>query len=162
MTDAQDDQVVIPALLRAARSSYGNAIRASLAAAGCDDMPGNGPYVLGGMVNHGLSAADLIRELGVSKQAASQLVDTLVIRGYLVREVDPADRRRQALSVTERGQGAAEAVRAGARLVDAELAELISADEMAGLRAGLIALTTIKERMEHAAAHRSLAAHRHG
>ncbi|HUJ06625.1 MAG TPA: MarR family transcriptional regulator [Streptosporangiaceae bacterium] len=142
------DEIVIPALLRAARNSYGNAIRAGLAAAGFDDVPRNGPYVLGGMANRGGSAAGLVRELGVSKQAASQLIDTLVLRGYLVRDVDPQDRRRQTLEVTERGKAAAVTIRTAIEAVDAELAELISAQELAGLRAGLMALISIKERME--------------
>ncbi len=86
--------VSIPALLRAARGAYGNAIRARLAAADCDDMPRNGPYVLGGMASRGGSAGDLIRQLRVTKQAASQLIDTLVVRGYLDRRGDPQDGRR--------------------------------------------------------------------
>jgi hypothetical protein len=48
--------VVVPALLRAARSCYGNAIRSSLALAGFEDVPRNGAYVLGGM-----AAAEAIR-----------------------------------------------------------------------------------------------------
>ncbi len=139
---------MIPALLRAARGSYGHAIRASLEAAGFDDVPRNGAYVLGGMVNQGGSAAGVVSELGVSKQAASQLIDVLVVRGYLERQVDPADRRRQALEVTERGRAAAAAIRAGVLAVDAELAQLVSPAELAGLRAGLVALTTIRVRME--------------
>ncbi len=146
---AASDEVVVPALLRAARSSYGNAIRSSLALAGFDDVPRNGSFVLGGMANQGGSAAGLIRELGVSKQAASQLIDTLVLRGYLVRDVDPQDRRRQTLAVTERGQAAAEAIRSAVTAVDARLATMISAEEMSGLRAGLLALAEIKEQMEH-------------
>jgi len=145
-TDA--DEIVLPALIRAARGSYGHAIRASLAAAGYEDVPRNGAFVLGGMVNHGGSAADLVRQLGVSKQAASQLIDVLVIRGYLQRRADPDDRRRQTLEVTERGRGAAAAVRSAVLSVDAELAGLISPEELAGLRAGLIALITIRERLE--------------
>ena len=47
-----------------------------------------------------------MRELGVSKQAAGQLVDTLVLRGYLERSVDPEDRRRLTLTLTERGMAA--------------------------------------------------------
>jgi DNA-binding IclR family transcriptional regulator len=74
-------------------------------------MPRNGPYVLGGMANHGGAAAEKIRALGVSRQAASQLVDTLVERNYLRRDTDDADRRRVALELTDRGQAAATAVR---------------------------------------------------
>ncbi len=148
MTTPSADDIVLPALLRAARGSYGHAIRTSLAAAGYDDMPRNGAFVLGGMVNHGGSAADLVRQLGVSKQAASQLIDVLVIRSYLQRQVDPDDRRRQTLEVTERGRGAAAAVGSAVRSVDAELAAIISPEELAGLRAGLFALITIRERIE--------------
>jgi DNA-binding MarR family transcriptional regulator len=145
---ATPDEIVIPALLRAARGSYGRAIAIQLAAAGFDDLPRNGAFILGGMANHGGAASDLIRQLGVSKQAASQLIDTLAIRGYLERQVNPDDRRRMTIALTERGRGAAAAVRAGVQAVDAELAELISPAELAGLRAGLIALTTIRERLE--------------
>jgi DNA-binding MarR family transcriptional regulator len=148
---AEADEVVIPALLRAARGSYGNAIRAQLAEAGFEDIPRNGAYVLGGMVNHGGSASGLVRELGVSKQAASQLIDTLVLRGYLEREADSEDRRRVKIAVTERGRTAAAAVRAGVVAIDAELAKLISPAELAGLRAGLTALCDIREFMEYAA-----------
>jgi DNA-binding MarR family transcriptional regulator len=149
MPSAPDaNEVVIPALLRAARGSYGNAIRRNLETAGFDDLPRNGAYVLGGMANHGGSAGGLIRELGVSKQAASQLIDTLVVRGYLERRVDAQDRRRMTIELTDRGRAAAAAIRAGVVAVDAELAELISPAELTGLRAGLVALTTIRERLE--------------
>ncbi len=85
---------------------------------------------------------------GVTKQAASQLIDTLVIRGYLEREVNPGDRRRMSIALTYRGRAAATAVRAGVEVVDAELARLLSPADLAGLRAGLAALAEIKERGE--------------
>jgi DNA-binding MarR family transcriptional regulator len=140
-----DEEIVIPALLRAARGSYGRAIAEGLAAAGFDDLPRNGPFVLGGMANFGGSAADMISGLEVTKQAASQLIDTLVVRGYLTREVNPEDRRRMTIELTERGRAAAAAVRAAVETVDAELAERISPAELAGLRAGLTALAEIKQ-----------------
>jgi DNA-binding MarR family transcriptional regulator len=144
------DDIVIPALLRAARGAYAIAIRRNLAAAGFDDLPRNGPFVLGGMANGGVSAGDLIRQLGVTKQAASQLIDTLVLRGYLQRRVDSEDRRRMAIELTDRGRAAAAAVRAGVEAVEADLAELLSPAEVAGLRAGLVALIEIRERIEQA------------
>jgi DNA-binding MarR family transcriptional regulator len=146
----QEDDVVIPALLRAARGSYAQAIRLHLGQAGFDDLPRNGGFVLGGMANHGGSAVDMIRGLGVSKQAASQLIDTLVLRGYLTREMNPDDRRRMTLELTERGRGAAEAVRSGVEMIDAELAQMVTPVELAGLRSGLAALGQIKERMREA------------
>ena len=150
MTSPTDsEEVPIPALIRAARGTYAHAIGVSLSAAGYDDIPRNGPFVLGGMANWGGSASDMIRVLGVSKQAASQLIDTLVIRGYLTREINPEDRRRMTIEVTERGRAAAAAVRSGVEKVDAELAKMISPAEMAGLHAGLTALAEIKEQSGH-------------
>jgi DNA-binding MarR family transcriptional regulator len=145
MAPTDDDDVVIPALLRAARGTYAQSIKAHLATAGFDDLPRNGPYVLGGLANHGGSAAQVIDGLGVTKQAASQLIDILVLRGYVEREINPDDHRRMTITVTERGRAAAVAVRAGVDAVDAELRQRISAVELAGLRAGLTALGEIKE-----------------
>lgn len=136
----------IPALLRGARGSYAHTIATFLAEAGCDDLPRNGPFVLGGMASHHAPAVDMIRGLGVTRQAASQLIDTLVLRGYLSREVNPADRRRLNIEPTERGQAAAQAIAAAIGQVDEELAAMITPAELAGLRAGLTALAAIRER----------------
>src|ERR1700722_19267933 len=112
MTTDQADQVSLPALLRAARFSYGEAIRLELTENSIDDLPRNGAYVLGAIAN-GASPGDLARELGVSKQAASQLLDTLVLRGFLIRDVNGEDRRRMTIELTDRGQSAVVAIRAG-------------------------------------------------
>ena len=137
------DEVVLPAFLRAARGAYGDAVRAHLAAGGFDELPRNGPYVLGGMASRRRTPADLVRELRVSKQAASQLIDALVLGGYLDRAVDEDDRRRLAIALTDRGRAAAEAVRAGVEEVDAELAARVSADDLHGLMVSLAALAEI-------------------
>jgi DNA-binding MarR family transcriptional regulator len=142
------NDVTIPALLRAARGSYGRSIAAYVAEAGFDDLPRNGAFVIGGMANRGGSATDMIRGLGVSKQTASQLIDVLVLRGYLTRQINREDRRRMLIGLTDRGRAAAVAVRAGVEAVDAELAEMISTTQLAGLRAGLTALVEIKDRRE--------------
>ena len=143
-----DDEVPIPALLRAARGAYGIAIGRRLTAASFDDLPRNGPFILGGMGNHGVAAGDLVRQLGVSKQAAGQLIDTLVLRGYLERRTNSDDRRRLTIELTDRGRAAATEVRAGVEDVDRELAAQLTSAQLDGLRAGLDALTTIREQME--------------
>ncbi len=100
------------------------------------------------MANHGVSVVELIRSLGVSRQAASQLVDTLVLRGYLTRVVNAQDRRRMDIDLTERGRAAAGVVRAAVVQVDGELRDMLSASELSGLRNGLAALGAIRERTE--------------
>ena len=139
---------MIPALLRAARGGYGNTIGARLAAAGFEDLPRNGPFVLGGMAHYGGSAVDMIRGLGVTRQAASQLIDTLVVRGYLTREINVDDRRRMSIELTERGRAAAATVRAAIEQVDEELGRMISPGDLAALRRGLVALREIRQRTE--------------
>lgn len=147
--------LVMPALLRHARTTYGGAMRRALDRHGFDDIPANGLYVLGGLA---LGAEDvplsaLIEGLRISKQAAGQLVDTLVMRGYLERQVDPDDRRRLVVRLTERG-AAAGAVQGKAReAVDAKLAERVSAEDIAAARRTLSALIDIAiEARERAAA----------
>lgn len=144
------DDVPIPALLRASRGAYGHAVRSRLAAAEFDDLPRNGPFVLGGMANQNVSAGKLVRELGVTKQATGQLIDTLVVRGYLDRRPDPDDRRRVLIELTPRGRAAAAEVREAVRSVDAELARRVSAEQLAGLRTGLAALCDIRDAFEEA------------
>lgn len=129
--------VSMPALLGAARRVYGDAIRANLATAGFDDMPRRGSFVLGAVANRGASLADAVAGLGTSKQAASQLVDALVMRGYLEREPDPEDRRRVRVTLTDRGRAAAGEVRAAVDATDAALGRLAGPDAVAATRRAL-------------------------
>jgi DNA-binding MarR family transcriptional regulator len=134
------DDVSLPALLRAARTTYGSVIRSALEEVGCPDVPRNGIFVIGAIARTGSPLGEIIATLGVSKQAAGQLVDTLVLRGYLDRAPDPDDRRRLTVSLTDRGRAAARAARAAIDRVDAEVTELVGADTMAATRAGLGAM----------------------
>ncbi len=134
------DKAAFPALLRSARRTYGSAVRVALADAGCDDLPRNGSYVLAAIARTGAPLSRIIQELGVSKQAAGQLVDTLVTRGYLDRAPDPGDRRRLTITLTPRGLAAAEVIRAAVGQVDADLARRVGPEHVAHARATLAAL----------------------
>src|SRR5215469_1199578 len=122
-TNAVSNEAVMPVLLRHARNTYGAAMRRALNDAGYDDIPGNGLYVIGGLAveDANIPLGQLIRELRISKQAAGQLVDTLVTRGYLERSVDKDDRRKLTITLTERGRAAAAIQSAAREKVDAEL-----------------------------------------
>ncbi|HEY4125153.1 MAG TPA: MarR family transcriptional regulator, partial [Rhizomicrobium sp.] len=135
-------EIVMPALLRHARTTYGAAMRKALTQAGCDDVPKNGLYIIGGLA---LGAGDaplgqLVKELGVSKQAAGQLVDTLVLRGYLERVVDEEDRRKLTVTLTARGRMAAAAQAAARAAIDAELLARVGAENIKRTRETLGAL----------------------
>jgi DNA-binding MarR family transcriptional regulator len=129
-----------PALLRHARDVYRSAIREALIEAGYDDMPRDGAYVVGGVAHAGAPLGELIRHLGVSKQAGGQLVDTLVARGYLDRSVDTEDRRRLIITLTERGRAAAAVVRSTVEEVDAQLVQKVGAEAFANTLATLASL----------------------
>jgi DNA-binding MarR family transcriptional regulator len=117
------EQIVMPALLRHARTTYGRAMRRALEEAGYDDMPRNGMYIVGGLAlgANTVPLGQLVKELGVSKQAVGQLVDTLVLRGYLERKEDEEDRRKSNIVLTKRGRAAASIQAAAREKIDAEL-----------------------------------------
>lgn len=144
MTDTPMTELAIPTLMRLARGAYAQAIRAELLQIGVDDLPRNGAFILAGIGAASGPRADLPRELGVTKQAVSQLTDTLVSRGYLERGAEPGDRRRVALALTGRGHEIVEAVVRAVDAVDGQLGERVPDGNVAALRAGLIALAEIK------------------
>ncbi|HTW07820.1 MAG TPA: MarR family transcriptional regulator [Acidimicrobiales bacterium] len=137
------DEVAIPALLRAARHTYRAAVHRALAEAGFDDVPSNGSFVIGGMARSGAPLGEIVKGLGVSKQATGQLVDMLVARGYLGRSVDPEDRRRLNISLTERGGAAADVIRGAVDGVDRELDTLVGAEAVLTVKRGLGALASL-------------------
>jgi DNA-binding MarR family transcriptional regulator len=140
------DEVSLPALMRLAASVYGVAVRQSLVAAGFDDIPRDGVFVLGSISHAGAPLAEVIRWLGVSKQTAGQLVDTLVLRGYLERTVDEQDRRRLRVSVTERGRAVATLARQAVERIDEQLRDEVPAEYVERTRATLLALIALSQK----------------
>lgn len=88
----------------------------------------------------GTRITDLADRLGVSKQAASQLVDDLEAAGVLAREPDPDDARARRVVFTAQGrQGLLEGL-ALLRDMEAELAASIGDESMAELRRALLGI----------------------
>jgi DNA-binding MarR family transcriptional regulator len=134
----------LAALLRLARNTLARRIRSALTDAGYDDLPANGPYVISATsVPGGVPLAAIIDQLGLSKQASGQLVDLLVLRGYLDRRVDPEDRRRLVVSPTERGTDAARVIRDAADGLEARLVAAVGAAEVEAARRALACLATM-------------------
>jgi DNA-binding MarR family transcriptional regulator len=143
------EDLVLPVLLGAGRMTYGRAIRAGYTEAGFDDIPKLGPRLLGGIRRFGGSVgsvSDVARDFGVSKQAASKLIDTLVIRGYVERGTDPEDRRRLTLELTERGREAADIGWEASDRIDRELEEAVGADAVAQMRETVATLVALGRR----------------
>lgn len=139
------ETVSLPALLRHARRPYGAAMRRALEAAGYDDIPKNGLYVLGALAIEGghIPLSRIIEDLDLSKQAGGHLVDLLVMRGYLERQTDPNDRRQLIVTLTERGRDAARVQTEARQGIDAALLQRTSPTGMNVLRKMLAALIGI-------------------
>ena len=138
-----DTYFTIPELMRVARGSYKRAVDVELAQGGLEDLPTASGYLLAYLVSDEESIAGKIEGLGIKQREFRQLTDTLVVRGYITREVDPAN-GSVALALTERGRAASEATAAGVSFVDRELERRLTEAEMAGLRRGLAVLGEIK------------------
>ncbi|MFI6349280.1 MarR family winged helix-turn-helix transcriptional regulator [Streptomyces sp. NPDC050560] len=91
----------------------------------------------------GATSGELAVHLGVTKQAASQLVDDLVGKGYAERRPHPRDARARLVVLTERGwactraaeEAAADAVRPWAAALGEDALREFGA-RLAGLSAG--------------------------
>jgi DNA-binding MarR family transcriptional regulator len=104
---AATDWQTAAATLRLARQLV-DGIQEGLAARGFTDVrPAHG-YVFAALSTD-MTTAGLAVALGITKQAAAQLVDTLVERGYLSRQPDPRDGRAQLIVLTERGHACTQA-----------------------------------------------------
>ena len=115
---ARDPQALSWLLRRAVRR-YASPVSEALAAGGFGDLPQRGFWAISALAEAepGLSGRDLVARIGISKQAISQLVETLVTLGYVARRPSADDRRRTLLHLTSRGRGAA-------RIIDTTVAEI--------------------------------------
>jgi len=89
----------------------------------------------------------LIDQLRLSKQAAGQLVDTLVVRGYLHRAVDNEDRRRLTVALTERGRAAAAVLSVAGAAADETLRSRVAPQDLQAARRTLFVLIDIGRAM---------------
>ena len=136
--------LVMPVLLREARDAYTVAIRRRLAEAGHDDLPRAGARVIGRIARGGLTVHEVGGAYGASRQAASQLVDSLVASGHVQRVENPDDRRQTHVVLTDRGLDAAEQISGAVDEIDARLAALFSSTQLRHARRVLGALAAIR------------------
>ena len=82
----------------------------------------------------GATVTDLAAHLGVTKQAASQLVDEIVRKGYAERRPHPQDARARLIVLTERGWACTRAAEEAAAEVVGVWVELLGEGEVRALR----------------------------
>ncbi|HWN60526.1 MAG TPA: MarR family transcriptional regulator [Streptosporangiaceae bacterium] len=89
-----------------------------------------------------LNVRQLSERTGTRASTLTGLLDRLENRGYLTRELDPADRRSFRLPLTEAGQAVAGRVRAAVADLERDAAARLSETEIAGFHAVVAALQT--------------------
>ncbi|MET7796034.1 MarR family winged helix-turn-helix transcriptional regulator [Streptomyces decoyicus] len=87
-----------------------------------------------------VTTAGLAEHLGVTKQAAAQLVEELVSKGYVRRRPHPQDARARLLELTEHGWAATRAAEEAARAAVAPWQETLGVERFGALTADLARL----------------------
>ena len=86
--------------------------------------------------------SELAAEARMTKQAMNYLLGQMQQLGYLTREEDPGDQRFKRVHLTERGLGAARAIRETVADIEAELEQELGPSQLDQLRRLLIQLNS--------------------
>jgi DNA-binding MarR family transcriptional regulator len=139
---------MIGALLRIPFEATVARIAEDYAAAGYADLRPPHFAVFQRLPPEGARATDLAEQSHLTKQYMGTLIDYLEVRGYVVREPDPTDRRASLVKWTERGQVVAALARESLGRLEDEWAARLGGDRLEELRGLLRDLTAIVEGQE--------------
>ncbi|MBL1086225.1 winged helix-turn-helix transcriptional regulator [Streptomyces actinomycinicus] len=127
------EAMALSAALLAVAGDLTQRINDGVAARGFTDIrPAHG-FAFARLAPGGATATELAAHLGVTKQAASQLVDEIVRKGYAERRPHPGDARARLVVLTERGRACTRAAEEAAVDVVGGWAELMGEGEVRAL-----------------------------
>ncbi|MFD8302301.1 MarR family winged helix-turn-helix transcriptional regulator [Streptomyces sp. NPDC059690] len=128
------EAMALSAALLAVAGELTQRINEGVVARGFEGMrPAHG-FAFTRLAPDGATVTELAVHLGVTKQAASQLVDEVVRKGYAERRAHPADARARLIVLTERGWACTRAAEAAAAEVVREWADVLGESEVRVLR----------------------------
>ena len=128
------EAIALSAVLLAAAGELTQRINEGVVARGFEGVrPAHG-YVFVRLSVGGATVTDVAAHLGVTKQAASQLVDDVVRKGYVERRPHPDDARARLLVLTERGWACTRAAEEAAADAVRPWVELLGEGEVRALR----------------------------
>ncbi|MFF3463483.1 MarR family winged helix-turn-helix transcriptional regulator [Streptomyces sp. NPDC001984] len=127
----------LTAALLAAAGDLTRRINDGVVARGFEGRPAYG-FAFTRLAPDGATVTDLAAHLGVTKQAASQLVDEIVRKGYAERRPHPGDARARLVVLTERGWACTRAAEEAAAEAVAGWVELLGEGEVRALRDRLV------------------------
>lgn len=111
MSEADD----LPFLILRAATRLVDDIQAGMAGRGFPDVRPADGFVFLRIAGGGATTVEVARHLGVTKQAASQMLGELERKGYVSRAEHPSDRRARLVVLTARGVECTRAATAAAR-----------------------------------------------
>jgi DNA-binding MarR family transcriptional regulator len=123
------EAIALTAALLAAAGDLTKRINDGVVARGFEARPAFG-FAFTRLAPDGATATDLAAHLGVTKQAASQLVDELVRKGYAERRPHPVDARARLVVLTELGWACTRAAEGAALEAVQPWVELLGEDEV--------------------------------
>ena len=133
----EDDALTLSALVLAAGNALVDGIHAGVTERGFTDLrPAHG-FAFARLAPAGATVSELAAHLGVTRQAAAQLVDELVAKGYVARRRHPDDGRAQLITLTERGWACTRAAEAAAAEAVGTWAAVLGEDRVNAIRHAL-------------------------
>ncbi|MFD4526401.1 MarR family winged helix-turn-helix transcriptional regulator [Streptomyces sp. NPDC058470] len=130
----KSEAMALSVVLLAAAGELTQRIHEGVVARGFEGVrPAHG-FAFARLAPGGATVTDLAAHLGVTKQAASQLVDEVVRKGYVERRPHPDDARARLLVLTERGWACTRAAEEAAAEAVRPWVELLGEGEVRALR----------------------------
>jgi DNA-binding MarR family transcriptional regulator len=123
--------LAVGSTLRSAWTELIDEVFEDLLAAGFDDLRPVHRPILRDVLISDLRPSELGARLGLSKQAANDLVREFETKGYITLESDPDDGRAKRIVATQRGLQASETAQASSNAVGRRWAELVGTDRYA-------------------------------
>jgi DNA-binding MarR family transcriptional regulator len=132
-----EDALALSAVLLGAASALVDGIHAGVVARGFADLrPAHG-FAFARLAPLGATVGELAEHLGITKQAASQMVEELVRKGYVERRSHPDDGRARLIVLSERGWACTRAAEAAATDTVRPWATAIGEGRLRALRSDL-------------------------
>lgn len=127
------DQSLLTLLLRGFYW-FDEALQSHMAALGWEKLPRSQSVSLVNIELGVRRSSELARNLGVSRQAMSQIVQELQAKGFITLSPDPDDGRAQIIGPHERARRNHDDAASIMDAMEAELARRLGADQVAALR----------------------------
>ncbi len=136
------DLLDLPVLLLSAARALVDGVDAGVRVRGFADVrPAHG-FAFARLAGDGATVGQLAEHLDVTKQAASQMVEELVTKGYVERRPHPDDARARLIVLTPKGWACTRAADEAATELLRPWADALGPRRLAALRADLARLAT--------------------